>query len=144
MTETRKGGCLCGAVRFSAPLKVGSDGVVKVGACHCGMCQRWGGAPYLAVAGKGPVEFEGEDSITRYHASDWGERGFCKACGTHLFWRMRSNSLIAVSAGTFDDQTGFTLDNEIFVDCAAGFYAFAGERTRMTEAEVTAAFAGGG
>jgi hypothetical protein len=130
-------------VRFSATLRVADGGVVKVGACHCAMCRRWGSGPYIGIAAKGPVAYEGEDQIALYQGSDWAERGFCRTCGSHLFWRMRTNSLSVLSAGAFDDTTGFTLDNEIYVDCASGFYAFAGERTRMTEAEAKAAFAPG-
>ena len=143
MTETRNGGCLCGAVRFSAPLRVEDSGVVKTGACHCGMCRRWGSGPFISVMAAGAVSFEGEENIGLHRASGWGERGFCQKCGANLFWRMQDKTMTALSTGAFDDQSGFVLDNEIYVDCAAGFYGFEGDRKRMTEAEVIAAFTGG-
>lgn len=50
------GNCLCGAVQFSA--KQASN---HVGACHCGMCRKWGGGPLMAVDCGTAVSFEGED-----------------------------------------------------------------------------------
>jgi len=40
MSETMKqtGSCLCGAVSVTA-----NNASTKVGACHCGMCRKWGG-----------------------------------------------------------------------------------------------------
>lgn len=32
-----KGNCLCGAVSFTA-----HDMAKNIGACHCGMCRKWG------------------------------------------------------------------------------------------------------
>jgi len=58
------GGCLCGAVRFTA------DWIrYQVGACHCGQRRRWAGGPFLPVATKG-VHFEGEENLGRYRSSD--------------------------------------------------------------------------
>ena len=49
-----------------------------------------------------------------------------------------------VSVGALDDQDGFVLDSEIFVDEQPPFYAFANETTKMTGAEVFAMFAPAG
>ena len=39
-------------------------------------------------------------------------------------------------AGAFDDQSGFRLVSEIFIDRKPPNYEFAGEHERMTEKEV--------
>ena len=39
-----KGSCLCGAVRFTA-----KNMSKEVGACHCSMCRKWGGGPFMEV-----------------------------------------------------------------------------------------------
>jgi hypothetical protein len=47
-----------------------------------------------------------------------------------------------LSAGLFDDFAGLALGKEIFIDDKPAGYAFAGERPRLTGAEVVAMFAG--
>ncbi len=141
---TRTARCLCGAVSFSVDLPVGEDGSIEVGACHCGMCRRWGGGPNLSVHPAADPELPTDAPIGFYRGSDWGERGFCRKCGANLIWRLQSGGMAAVPAGLFDDQSGFGLGLEIYVDQRPDYYAFAGERKEMTEAEVVAMFAGGG
>src|SRR5690348_7039322 len=105
------GACLCKAVTFTAE---GVDS--KFSACHCGMCRRWnGGAPYFAVA-VSKVTFTGDDNIGRYDSSQWAERGFCKRCGTHLFYFLRPMQRYLMSMGSFDDTAQFTMSREIFID----------------------------
>ncbi|MBN9439176.1 GFA family protein [Bosea sp. (in: a-proteobacteria)] len=129
------GGCLCGAIRFRAvPAKPEMD------VCHCGMCRRWSGGVFMAVP-CGEVTIEDDSRLGRYPSSDWGERQFCSVCGSSLFWRLRSGEgHVAVSLQSFDDLTPFTFLEEIFIDEKPGLYAFAGERPRLTGAEVMARF----
>jgi hypothetical protein len=124
------GACLCKAVTFTA------DGVdSKFSACHCGMCRRWnGGAPYFAVA-VASVTFTGGDEIARYDSSQWAERGFCKRCGTHLFYFLRPMQRYLMSMGSFDDTAQFTMSREIFVDRKPDGYELSGDHERWTEAE---------
>ena len=126
MTE-RTGRCLCGAVTFRTSPEP------HVHACHCEMCRRWAGGPFLGVNCGPEVAFEGQ--VTRHRSSDWAERGFCAACGTHLFYFFAQGPLYVVLVGLFDDQSGLSFDREIFIDRKPGYYAFAGERKRQTEAE---------
>ena len=99
------GRCLCGAVTFEA------TGVEKhVHACHCSMCRRWSGGPGLAVS-VASVDFQGEDNIERYDSSDWAERGFCKTCGSNLFYLLKPARYI-MQVGAFNEQA-FELDGEI-------------------------------
>lgn len=126
------GKCLCGAVSFSA------DGVKKEShACHCGMCRRWSGGPVFGVS-VGKVEFEGDDNIGVYVSSDWAERGFCKACGTNLFYRLRQTGDHIMLAGSFDNQAELPLVGEIYIDQKPLGYDFAGDHPRQTEKEFLA------
>ena len=86
--------CVCGAVRARAPI-----GDKHVGACHCETCRRWGGGPSMMLDCGTDVHFEGEKHITVYVSSDWAERGFCKACGSHLFYRLRESGQTFMPAG---------------------------------------------
>ena len=124
------GRCLCGAVRFTA-----EEVQVHHHACHCGMCRRWsGGAAFFGASTKN-VKFEGEENITRFASSAWAERGFCRTCGTSLFYYLKPAKFYSMSVGTFDDQTPFELVREIFIDRKPGGYSFAGDHPRWTEAE---------
>lgn len=136
--STLTGHCLCNAVRFSFKPE-GRD----VGVCHCSMCRRWTAGPFLVLDHDGPVTFEGAENIGVYKSSEWGERAFCKTCGTSLYWRMSGAEHYAVSAGALDDPPGLTLASEIFIDEKPDYYAFANETHKMTGAEAMAAFAAG-
>lgn len=128
------GGCLCGAVRYSA-----EDLAAGFHACHCGMCRRWAGGPLLAVRA-GRVRFAGEEHLARYRSSDWAERGFCKVCGASLFYLLLPAQQYFIAMGTLDDGTDLPFAEEIYIDHKPAAYAFAGERPRATEAEVLARF----
>ena len=131
------GRCLCGAVTYTA------EGVPhEVGACHCNMCQHWSGGPAIAAAVKS-VAFEGEDNMSRFRSSDWAERGFCKICGSNIFYRIVATDQYYLTTGTFDDPSGFTLASQIFTDEKPAYYDFANETRMMTGAEVFAAVAKG-
>jgi hypothetical protein len=123
------GGCLCGAVTFTA-----SDVETDYHACHCGMCRRWSGGPFLG-ASAGRVRFEGEENVSVYDSSKWAERGFCTRCGSGLFFRVKSPAQYVMCVGAFDDAAAFRLVGEIYVDRKAGGYDFAGDLPRQTEAE---------
>jgi hypothetical protein len=124
------GRCLCGAVEFTA-----EDADTQHSACHCGMCRRWsGGAPFFAARTRS-VTFASEDAIGRYSSSAWAERGFCKECGTTLFYFLKPTKTYMMSVGAFDDAERFRLSVEIFVDRKPQGYELAGSHPRWTEAE---------
>ncbi len=77
-------------------------------------------------------------------SSDWATRSFCGSCGSPLWYRLDSGvdgtGDYEVALGLFDDPNGFTLEQEIFIDCKPDSYALAGDHKRMTRAEAFAAF----
>jgi hypothetical protein len=129
-TEHR-GGCLCGAVGVIA--KPTSDKVVL---CHCKMCRQWGGGPMFAAECEQAVTFEGEAHIARFQSSSFAERGFCKICGTHLFFRYIEENHYALPVGLLDDSDAWTLSGQIFIDRKPSFFSFAEETENLTEDEV--------
>jgi hypothetical protein len=106
------------------------------------MCRRWVGGPLLAVAAAGPPRFDDVAALGVYRSSAWGERLFCKSCGSSVLWRGLDGTFHHVPAGLIDDLDGMTLTTEIFIDEKPACYAFAGERRRMTGAEVMATLGG--
>ena len=131
------GACLCGAVTVQAnPEQNIFD------ACHCGMCRKWGGGPALTLEGGSDAKISGEEFVSVFSSSDWAERGFCKQCGTHLFYRLKNTDFCNYSVGLFKDAENFKFHVQIFVDSKPACYDFANKTEMMTEAEVIAKFAG--
>lgn len=96
--ETWSGGCQCGAVRY-ALLETPGNACI----CHCRMCQKQFGNVFGAFADVAPESF----TITRgtpgwFESSDEALRGFCRDCGTPLFYRFIGSRRVAVSIGSLD------------------------------------------
>lgn len=131
-----KGRCLCGAVSLTAN-NAGSD----VGACHCQSCRRWGGGPFMEVDCGSDVEWNGTEHIGIYNSSDWAERGFCRECGTHLFYRLKESQQHMVPVGLLDDDASRSFKTQVFVEEKPGYYAFANKTEDLTGAELFAKYA---
>jgi hypothetical protein len=112
------GGCLCGAVRYrvEGPLR-------PVTACHCGQCLKWHGhfAAYSACA-NAAITIEGEGDLAWYRSSGFAERGFCRRCGSSLFWRRDDSDQISMTAGSLDQPTGLETVLHIFRETPADYY----------------------
>ena len=94
--ENRKGGCLCGAVRFEikGPMR-------DVLICHCRQCRRQHG--HSAAFTNAPAErfdFLEQRGLSWYRSSEKAERGFCRECGSALFYRRTGNPTLSVTAGS--------------------------------------------
>ncbi|MDH3973323.1 MAG: GFA family protein [Deltaproteobacteria bacterium] len=137
MTDKSKGEghCLCGAVYITAWAMSN-----KVGACHCGMCRRWTGGPLMAVNCGSEVTFEGKENISVFESSQWAERGFCKKCGSHLFYRLKEENQYIIPAGIFENGENLVFDNQVFIDKKPAYYSFSNETQNMTEAEIFAMY----
>ena len=87
MTDTRTGGCLCGAVRFTARLTK-----TQFGACHCEMCRRWTGSALLGLTvPTGNIDWQGEDHVATRQTSPWAMRAWCRECGSNLYFRVTAD-----------------------------------------------------
>ena len=136
---TRTGGCLCGAVRFTAvPAKPEFD------ACHCSTCRRWSAGPFLSFHCEGAVTVEDASKVAVYRSSGWAERHFCRTCGTSLFYKLVGRDYWSVSVEALDDAAGLAFASQIFIDEKPGYYAFADDTEMMTGAEVFAAASAAG
>lgn len=116
--QIHKGSCLCGAVRFvvTGPMR-------NVVACHCNQCRKQSGHYYAATsAPAGQVSITGKDMITWYEASESARRGFCRICGSALFWKPHDEDRLAILAGSFDGPTGLRLDRHIHTESKGDYY----------------------
>jgi hypothetical protein len=118
MTAIHTGACLCGAVRLRArgPLR----GVVY---CHCSQCRRQTGHVFAATSvAAADLEVEGSDNVAWYEASPEARRGFCRTCGSVLFWRRAGAASLAVPAGLFDQPSGLRGEAHIFTADKGDYY----------------------
>lgn len=123
MSETHRGQCLCGAVKFNVagPLK-------DVSACHCGQCRQWSGHYWASVnSALDDLEIlDAEDSLRWYRASDFARRGFCGVCGSSLFWHAdgldEHKDRIAIAAGALERPTGLKTGEHIFLESKGDYY----------------------
>jgi hypothetical protein len=105
------------------------------------MCRKWSGGMFLNVSCDSSVVFNDGAPLGSYKGSDWGERVFCKTCGSSLMWQMQDGTHQSVSIQAFDDPGQFAVKTQIFIDKKPASYALANDTQNMTEAEVFAMFA---
>ncbi len=115
---TARGSCLCGAVQYSI------DGPLRdVGACHCTQCRKQSGHHVAATsAAKADLTIRGGDNITWFASSPGYRRGFCRTCGSHLFWENEAGEKISIMAGSLDGATGLKIFEHIFVADKGDYY----------------------
>ena len=117
------GRCMCGAIEFEFEADKHN-----VTACHCGQCRAWSGHLWASVN----VPFDslsinkGEDQLSWFHSSDYGRRGFCKTCGSALFWHGHKlddyKHRIAIAAGAVAPGAGLAMSDHIFVADKGDYY----------------------
>ncbi|WP_353226963.1 GFA family protein [Novosphingobium sp.] len=107
MSDTRTGGCLCGAVRYTV-----NGAPLMSGVCHCKNCQRQAGSAWsmligvmtdaLSISGEPKTYIDQGDSGAAVH------RQFCATCGSPLFSLPEAMpGMVFIKAGTLDDTADF-------------------------------------
>ncbi|MEJ0020119.1 MAG: GFA family protein [Acetobacteraceae bacterium] len=93
------GGCQCGAVRYA--FYAAPD---RAGICHCRMCQKAVGGPFMAWANIGLDNFAWTHGApSTFRSSSAAERGFCARCGTPLtFAYLQRQGSIGLTVGSLD------------------------------------------
>jgi hypothetical protein len=112
--DSLTGGCQCGAVRYRVTAFMEGASV-----CHCRMCQKASGGPFMAFAPVARADFaltQGELGVFR--SSEIAERGFCAACGTPLTYLGRDSDHISVTIGSLDDPAAVTPTGQLASEAA--------------------------
>jgi hypothetical protein len=121
MPDVASGRCLCGAVRYEVrgPLR-------EVLLCHCSECRRWAGHVWAATAARRDHLHVIERGALRWIDSPESEtrarRGFCRECGSSLFWEAPGRNTVSIAAGTLDPPTGLRVAGEVHVESAGDYY----------------------
>lgn len=118
MAEIYRGGCLCGAVRFTVEGERS-----RITYCHCTQCRRQTGHYYAATNVRvEDLRIEGGDAVRWFASSQDARRGFCATCGSALFWKNETNEYISILAGAFDGPSGLVAKNHIYTADKGDYY----------------------
>lgn len=92
------GGCQCGAVRYRA-----EGPRDRASVCHCRMCQKASGAPFMAFVKFSARKVSWSTPPATFASSNVVERGFCAACGTPLTYRDTRGPNVSLTLNSLDD-----------------------------------------
>ncbi len=114
-----QGGCGCGAVRYCLASKP-----FDAGYCHCETCRRSSGAPVLAFASVPLHDFVVTvGSPLRRRSSSFGERWFCRHCGTQLAMRVDFQpDTIDFTIASLDEPDRVVPEFHLFFDRRIGWF----------------------
>lgn len=114
----QEGTCLCHAVRFY--LKKPRD-VVN---CHCTECRKFHGnyAAYTNVRTEDIYIFAADQLKWYQRTAEQARRGWCRQCGSSLFWQKESGNTICVAAGALTTLTHLDTTRNIYVKNASDYY----------------------
>lgn len=121
MSDSYRGSCLCGAVRFEI-----DEFLPHATHCHCSMCRKFHGAAYATIASAPRDKFRwltGEDAREGYTAENGTTRTFCRYCGSSLTFASPRvpQDVIEIALGALDDDVPVTPDAHIFVASGANW-----------------------
>ena len=112
------GGCLCGAVRYQ--VKGQLRDIVN---WHCSMCQKLhGNFGAHTKASTVNITIPNSAGLAWYKTSDIAQRGFCRECGSSLFWQPFNLDATGILAGSLDCSEGLKTMGHIFVGEKPDFY----------------------
>ena len=119
MTDIAHGHCLCGSVRFH----IAKSALANVVVCHCAMCRRWHGhVGAYTDAPRAALTFDADSDLAWFQSSGFARRGFCRACGSSLFWDAPERATISIAAGALNEPTGLTTSLQIFAAHRGDYY----------------------
>ena len=135
MSAKITGGCQCGRVRYRVETELDNPHL-----CHCRMCQKAAGNYFMPLAGAP----RGRIVVTRgepgwFRSSDIVRRGFCRDCGTPLFFDPLDSDHMLIVLGSLDDPSRYKPVSEDSVESRVAFLEpWHGLRQKVTEDDFTA------
>ena len=68
------------------------------------------------------LAFDSDETLDWFDSSAIARRGFCRRCGSNLFWEPAAEDRIAITAGTLDGATGLSIERHIYTAAAGDYY----------------------
>ncbi|MEM6616263.1 MAG: GFA family protein [Pseudomonadota bacterium] len=114
-----KGSCACGMIHYEI-----TGERRDVVACHCVSCRKQSGhyAAATLVPHDGFKITKGKAALKWWDATPEAKRGFCRDCGSLLFWQKSGRDNISVFAGSLDGDTGLNVVRHIFAGEKGDYY----------------------
>ena len=125
------GGCLCGAIQYTVHGELRD--VVN---CHCSLCRKFHGhhGAYTAALIQNLEISDSKKQLGWYRSpGNHAQRGFCKCCGSSLFWVLDNDSQISITAGTLNQPTGLQTTTDIYVLDKADYYRLDSELKKFAQ-----------
>lgn len=126
-----EGKCLCGKVKVEI-----AEAPKYFGVCHCLSCRTWTGGVFMSVDTGKNFKLSNEEHVGRYSSSEWAERGFCRECGSHLFFKMKKTNHYFFMLGLFGDKIAPSFDEQQYIDEKPHAYSFSEKTKVVTKAEM--------
>jgi hypothetical protein len=100
--EVLTGGCLCGNVRYRV-----TAGPTWAGHCHCSLCRKATGAPYVSWFTVPTTTFELTAGFpAKFSSSPKANRQHCPSCGTQLTFQFNERpATIDVTIASLDNPS---------------------------------------
>ena len=110
--------CLCKGVYFSINGKLRP--VIN---CHCIQCTKTHGnfAAYTSLLDKNII-FKSKKTLKWFNSSNKAKRGFCKKCGSSIFYKENGSLSVSLSAGLLHNPTNLKTISHIFLQNKRDYY----------------------
>lgn len=116
------GGCLCGAVKFEI-----YGEILSVINCHCSKCRKFHGTVSSYTSTDRVNLNMTQEKGLKWYQSTQDEtpnvyRGFCRECGSSLFWDPRGKKNISIAAGALDSPTHLKTTCHVWISQKGDYY----------------------
>jgi hypothetical protein len=113
------GGCQCGAVRYRATAMLDNSHL-----CHCRMCQKAVGNLFAAlVAAPRDALSWTRGTPARFLSSEHVARGFCRDCGTPLYFDAVQGDRVNLTIGSLDEPARFPPGGQVGLEARLSWFA---------------------
>jgi hypothetical protein len=130
-TQTLVGACLCGAVRYevAGPLE-------NMAHCHCSICRKHHGSAFATFVTAPLAGFrwiEGASLVETYQSSPFGQRCFCKVCGSVAPIIEAGADVVFCPAGALEGKLGVKPQRHLFVGSKARWHTISDDLPQCRE-----------
>ena len=102
--------------------------------CHCIQCLKTHGnyAAYTSVL-EGNITYKSKNTLKWFISSIKAKRGFCKTCGSSVFFKRFGSKAIHISAGLFKNPSKLKTISHIYVKNKRDYYKISDNLQKFRE-----------